>query len=205
VIAAAVVVALVGGGHQRAAAAEDRVEMARRHYRAGEEAYRAGDYARALTEFEAGYALSPRPEFLLNFAQTYRRLERRSEAIVQCERFLAAAPTSPLAPEARRLLETLREERARLGDRAPPPSAPPATTPATTTTTTTVAPEVASPQPATSVAPAAAPRRRWVWAVLGVSLVAAVGLGVGLGLGLGLGSTGERFPDAPLGRVDFGR
>jgi len=188
----AFMLALVAPAGRAVAGDDDRVETARRHSRAGEEAYRAGDYARALTEFEAGYALSPRPEFLLNFAQTYRRLERRSEAIVQCERFLAASPTSPLAPEARRLLETLREERARLGDRPAPVAVdePRGAAPAAAAVSVTRA-------------PAPPPRRRWVWAVVGVSLAAAVGLGVGLGLGLGLHS--ERFPDAPLGRVDFGR
>src|SRR5262245_33608706 len=88
------------------------VEAARSHFLAGQQAYRDGKFVLALQEFQAGYALSPRPEFVLNFAQTYRRLGRLDEAVSECERFIAVAPDSPLANEAQSLLRTLRREKA---------------------------------------------------------------------------------------------
>jgi hypothetical protein len=92
--------------------------LARTHYAAGEQEYARGRWREALREFQAGYDLSPRPEFLINFAQVYRKLGDYDRAIAECERFLATAPTAPLAAQAHRLLAQLREESAR-APRAP--------------------------------------------------------------------------------------
>lgn len=104
------------------ARADSGEDQARAHFRAGQAAYARGEWRVALDEFRVGYALSPRPEFLLNFAQSYRKLGEYERAIVECERFVATAPPEPLATQARQLLAQLREEQARArSDETPPP------------------------------------------------------------------------------------
>src|SRR5262245_28230044 len=83
---------------------------ARFHYESGTVAYKAGRYADAISEFEIGYALSPRPEFLLSLAQSYRRLGRYPEAREYCDRFLAVAPSAAIAAEVTRLIGIIKEE-----------------------------------------------------------------------------------------------
>ena len=63
---------------------------ARRHFFAGQAAYGSGRYAEALGEFTAGYALSPRPEFLYNIALAYKNLGRTADAVDNLRRFVAA-------------------------------------------------------------------------------------------------------------------
>ena len=94
-------------------------------YTQGETQFRGGQIDAAIESFSSGYALEPRPEFLLNLAQCYRALGRRSEAIDHLERFIRAAPDHPLRASAERTLEELR--RAEVAERialAPPPVAP---------------------------------------------------------------------------------
>ena len=76
---------------------------ARRHYLAGQSADSEGHFAVALGEFTAGYALSPRPEFLYNIALAYRNLGRTADAVENLKRFLAAAPDLVHAGPARAL------------------------------------------------------------------------------------------------------
>src|SRR5262249_12059855 len=106
-------VLLVAWGTSGRAQPPSQEDVARSHYRAGEEEYARGRWRAALHEFELGYALSPRPEFLINFAQVYRKLGEHQRAIAECERFLATNPDEPLALQARRLIDQLREEKAR--------------------------------------------------------------------------------------------
>jgi tetratricopeptide (TPR) repeat protein len=187
------------GGGAAGAEGNRQLDEARAHFQAGQRAYGEARFDEALREFEAGYALSPRPEFLLNFAQTDRKLGRTDEAIEQCQRFLAAAPDSPLAPEARHLLQALREERAA----APPARAAekdvraPAIAPAAPAIAPAAVPVVVSPAPARS----AAPRRTWIWITAGAVAVVAIGLGVGLGVGL---SPTNTYPHTAL-VASFGR
>ena len=79
-------------------------ELARSHFVAGEEEYARGRWRDALHEFQLGYALSPRPEFLINFAQVYRKLGDYDAAARECQRYLATAPPSELAAQAQKLL-----------------------------------------------------------------------------------------------------
>src|SRR5205814_7110369 len=108
--------------------------LARSHYVAGEEEYARGRWKEALHEFQIGYALSPRPEFLINFAQVYRKLGDFDRAIAECERYLATGPEASLAAPAQRLLQQLREEKARVPNSTPPPAPPPPTATATAPT-----------------------------------------------------------------------
>ena len=92
-------------------------QRARRHFLQGKRAFEAGRYSVALKEFEVGYAIVPRPGFLLNMGHAARRmgdlrrardyylrylesgppaLERRSTIalVVDIDRQLAAAPNA---------------------------------------------------------------------------------------------------------------
>ena len=85
---------------------------AHNYFLQGEALYRDGKWAEALADFRAGYALDPRPEFLINIAQTERRLGQRDEALASCERFLARATDSALVRQVKQMMKELRAERA---------------------------------------------------------------------------------------------
>jgi hypothetical protein len=168
-----------------------REDQARKHFEAGQERYAEGKWREALSEFELGYALSPRPEFLVNFAQVYRRLGQHARALVECERFLATSPPPPLAEQTRRLMAVIREEQARTAvDAAPlqPPAQPPLAQP----------PPPALVQPPAVVPPPPRRSRAWIWGVV-VPGVAVVGVALGVGLAVAYPTT--TWPDGP--RVDF--
>ena len=126
---------VVAATHNSSSATTQR---ARRHFLAGKRAFEARRYAAALKEFEAGYAIDPRPGFLLNMGHASRRMgdlrrardyylkflesdppasERRTTIalVVDIDRQLAAAPRSgthaSVTPEPATV--------------APPPVAPP--------------------------------------------------------------------------------
>jgi tetratricopeptide (TPR) repeat protein len=92
-------------------------QRARRHFLQGKRAFEARRYSVALKEFEVGYAIVPRPGFLLNMGHAARRMgdlrrardyylkylesdpppvERRSTIalVIDIDRQLAAAPTA---------------------------------------------------------------------------------------------------------------
>lgn len=118
------------------APATDIEQESARLYRLGEAKFRAGEIEQAISAFEAGYKLSPRPEFLFNLAQCHRALGRRAETIRYLEQFVASAPDHAFRPQAETTLGELRraaeEERraqaqtqALLVREAPPPAPPP--------------------------------------------------------------------------------
>jgi hypothetical protein len=151
------------------AAAEDRVAVARSHFVAGEAAFRAGNYEIALIEFQTGYALVPRPEFLLDLGNTLRKLNRLSAAREKYEAYLQAVPDSPHAARVREVLDQLRaqgvESPEAPRDTPPPTASPPTPTPTTapTTTTTATATTTASRPERTPVY-----KRWWLWTIVGV-------------------------------------
>ena len=124
-----VVVLLLADAH--AVPAPRRRQKAAAHFDAADRAFRARRFDEALTRLQAGYALEPRPEFLIAFAQTYRELGRLDDAVEQCERYRAVAPRGPLDESVRALERDLRRERARRAtaprdDTGDDPDAPPA-------------------------------------------------------------------------------
>ena len=173
-------------------AAPSQEELARSHFVAGEEEYARGRWQEALREFQLGYALSPRPEFLINFAQVYRRLGDYDAAARECQRYLATAPPSELAAQAERLLQQIRDEQATVSPPPPPPPPPPKPAPAPVI----VAPAIVAPPP-----PPPKKKRTWIApVVVSCVLVAAAAVTVGLVFGLPARDT---FKTAPLGTVDF--
>ncbi|HEX9103874.1 MAG TPA: hypothetical protein VF997_16800 [Polyangia bacterium] len=177
-----------------ARATPSQEELARSHFVAGEEEYARGRWHEALHEFQLGYALSPRPEFLINFAQVYRRLGDYDAATRECQRYLATAPPSDLAAQAQRLLEQIREEQAKA---PPPPAPPPPPLPKTATPPAVATPAIlASPSP-----PPPKKKRTWIAPVV-VSSVLVVAAAVTIGLVFGLPPR-DTFKPTPLGTVDF--
>ena len=201
------------------------VAQARAHFKAGERAFNAGDYAKALAAFEAGYALVPRPGFLLNMAHTERRLGHDARARELYRRYLDAEPGSGQRDEVLGLIAEL--DRA-LGTLAPvpEPSPPSSESPPGVAEPVTPAPLPAAPEPSEPPAPmvsapspsarpddgaaaadgspspsppAARPlhRRWWFWVALG-----AVAAGTTTAVIVGTRSTGPSFQsDGSLGRV----
>jgi tetratricopeptide (TPR) repeat protein len=171
---------LVGSLAQAAPPSQE--DQARAHFIAGQGDYAAGRYEEALHEFEVGYGLAPRPEFLINFAQTYRKLGRPRDAAANIEQYLATGPSPALADEARRLLRTVEEEERRV----PPPSP---------------APVIVVPAPPPPPPLAKRKSRAWIWGVVVGSVVVAAAVTATAVL---LTQPPETtWPDAPLGRYSF--
>jgi hypothetical protein len=98
----------------RASAAS--VQRARRHFLSGKRAFEAKRYATALKEFGAGYAIEPRPGFLLNMGHAARRMGELRRARELYLKFIAADPT---ADERRATLDLIAEIDRELGPPAP--------------------------------------------------------------------------------------
>ena len=185
------------------AQAEDPVEASRNHFRVGQSLHEAGRFAEAVREFQLGYDLVPRPEFLFNMGQSYHRMGDARAALRMYEKYLAEAPANGRYRRATLDLVTeLRAEVARLPPEPPPAMTAPSTTaPATTapaTTTTTRLADGATPvaidRPALTLAPpprhkSFARRQWWIFPVG----VAVVGVAVGLGVYFGLPRCAERL------------
>jgi tetratricopeptide (TPR) repeat protein len=67
-------------------------DQARVHYDRGIELYAAKDYAGAIRELEAGYAIDPRREFLFAQAQALRLSGDCTRAVPLYQKFLASEP-----------------------------------------------------------------------------------------------------------------
>ena len=89
------------------AAAVDATREARRHFDEAEADYRAGRYAEALVQYQAGYAAKPLPGFLINIAQCQRRLGDLKTARATYHEFVLVAPDSRLVPEVQTLIRQL--------------------------------------------------------------------------------------------------
>jgi len=84
---------LIAAAHAAAPrGASANVQRAREHFLAGKRAFEHKSYAKALQEFEEGYALEPRPGFLLNMGHASRRMGKLREARSFYTRFLATHP-----------------------------------------------------------------------------------------------------------------
>jgi tetratricopeptide (TPR) repeat protein len=160
---------------------EDLVTTAaRQHFELGRALFKQGRYQQALKEFESGYQMVPKPQFLLNMGQAHRHLGEFDEAARMYERFLAEAPSDdPDRPAVNDLLAEVRRE---LDKRKPPPQ--------TSEPKIAIEPKIAPEkidQPALVVTPPPPEKKKSrtpliVGVVVGV--VAAGALAIGLGVGL---------------------
>ena len=169
------------------AQADDDIARARTHFEAGRALYQLGNYNEALREFAAGHQLAPRPQFLLNLGQCYRKLDDLGKAREMYQRYLHDAPSSdPERPQAQQILAEIDRQ---IADRqaaaaaaaTPTPVPPPATE---------SAPAAASATTLTATAPP--PKRSWIKRNWWIIPVGAVVVGVGVGLGVYYGT---RAPD----------
>jgi hypothetical protein len=169
-------------------------KAARTHLATADRAFQKGDYADALGQLQSAYAIDPRPEYLIVFAQVYRAMGDPQRAINACELYLSTAPQGPRAHEARGLAAAARAELAKKPAAAEPPAAPPPTAETSPPPEHASAPPPPAPpgpsEPVAPVAPPPAPpqhrRRVGVWLGVGAVTVTVVGVALGLGLGLGL-------------------
>ena len=176
----------------------DAATKSKAHFEAGRALYRIGSYSEALREFQAGYELAPRPQFLVNIGQAYRKLGEASRAKESFEKYLAAAPADSLErPQIERLVAELTRE---IAASSPPrtPAPPPQTAPpAEPAPSGAPAPAMASPQepaPQPTAAPAVtssvltqapppARKKSFIarhWWIVPVAAVVAAGLAVGI-------------------------
>ncbi len=179
----AIAIALSGS----AARADSVADQAHALYEAGRVQYNLGDYVGAIREFSAGYKLTPRPEFLVNMGQAYRRLGQPERAREMYVRYLAEAPADEYArAQVHKLIAEADRELARRrsgsGAAAEPRSGE----------TDDDEPDAAAPAtlPRASLTPAAtvtsSPRRdfwRRNWWIVPVSAAAVTGLVVGIYFG----------------------
>ena len=91
------------------------------HYEKGKQAYAAGKFELAVTEFERAYADWNAVEYLHDIGQAYRRLGRCNEAATALERYLDGKPDAPNRVTVAGHIQALR---------AKCPAAPPVSTPA---------------------------------------------------------------------------
>lgn len=97
-----------------ATSTEDVNVRARGHYERGVGLFDEGQYAGALAEFEAAYALTARPSLLFNIGQIHARLGHAVEAADTLERYLTEARDVPA--ERRALVESeIATQRGRIG------------------------------------------------------------------------------------------
>jgi tetratricopeptide (TPR) repeat protein len=147
---------------------------ARIHFEAGTDHYAAGRYDEAIRRFQAGYALVPRPNFLVNIGQSYRKLGNLVRAKEAYVAYVRALPEkSALRDQA---LQVLAEIEVQLQDQSGssrPGTAITGLHPEAQPTSTAILPPPAPPAPPSKLGP-------WL------------GIGVG-GAGLALVATGVGF------------
>jgi hypothetical protein len=181
----ALVVMVLACAARAQAQSEDPVARARTHFEAGRALYQLGNYNEALREFAAGYELAPRPQFLLNLGQCYRKLDDLANARAMYQRYLHDAPASD--PERSQAQQILAEIDQQIADKQAASAPPPVTTPPT------VAAAPATNTAAMTVTQTAPPpRKSWIKRNWWIIPVGAVVVGVGVGLGVYYGT---RAPD----------
>ena len=192
-------------GPLRAAGTKEGEREARRAFQAAEAHFHAGEFAEALSAYEAGYAQAPLPGFLINIAQCYRRLGDLTRARATYQKFVMVAPDSPHVPEVTSLIAEIDKLMAQLEEErkaAPPPAAAAATGDATLPLTPSLLPAPAPPAPAPNLLeapvasapvppvspppPAATGKTRWwLWGLAGAAVVVAGGTAAAFSLGGG--------------------
>ena len=123
---------------------------AKQHLDAGLRAFAVQDYAHAIAEFQAGFEIDPRREFLYALGQAERMSGDCEKAIRSYDAFLQTNPPDRQAEPARQNLKRCREELAAKTPAAKTPAAKPEPAP-------TPPPEPPPEAIVTPVAPAAPP------------------------------------------------
>ncbi|HZS40962.1 MAG TPA: tetratricopeptide repeat protein [Polyangia bacterium] len=170
--------------HAQAPSADD-LARARTHFEAGRALYNLGNYSDALREFSAGHHLVPKPQFLINLGQCYRKLNDLENARKMYAQYLEQTPASD--PERAQVQSLLSEVERELRER--PRAAAPVIVPADARAPSGGAPSVNAGAPSGVVLVTQPPPRRKPfvarhWWIFPVGAVALAGLAVGLYFGL---------------------
>ncbi|UJR86166.1 tetratricopeptide repeat protein [Sandaracinus amylolyticus] len=136
IVVAAIVIAAMSSTRVSAQASGSD-EQARIHFQAGTLYFEQERFEDAAREYEEAFALSPRPELLLNAATAWDRAARLEEAIAALERVMQQFPGTEAAQLAEPRLDRLRRMQERLAREREEAAASAATTTTTTTTSET--------------------------------------------------------------------
>ena len=196
-LAAAVLATVLAGA---TAARADEAE-GRRHWKAGQDLYQQKRFLEAAREFEAGYAVAPRPLFLMNIGHAYRRANELARAKQAYEALLRLQPDLPQRNEVDEYIKSINDA-LQANDTSPPdpfirgtPPAPRAT-PAPTPSRAVETPTPRPPPPVVSLpdepvippyveARETAPepevsmfRKPWFWVVTGAIVAGGVAVAI---------------------------
>ena len=182
---------IAGAAH---AQSQDAIQRARTHFEAGRALYNLGNYTDAVREFSAGYQLAPRPQFLVNLGQCYRKLgghDNLVKARDMYQKFLdESPPADPDREQVKSLLADIDTELAAAP--APPPPEP-----------------KVEPQPAPNVLVAAPAEKRSFhkrhpWAIPVITTVAVLAVaGIAVGIYFAVKPSGQvDCSSASLGCID---
>ena len=169
----------VGGRAAFADTAPEAQKQARRSFEQAEAHFRAGLFAEALAEYQAGYDVAPLPGFLINIAQCQRRLGDLTRARATYRKFILVAPDSPFVPQVTALIAELDKLASDLD--GPGASAEASPNPGNTAPAAPVAPTVGGPLAPAGVSLVSAPppptavrpkteTRWWLWGVVGTAV-----------------------------------
>lgn len=115
----AVALAVLGGGGAARAAGEDE---ARAHVAAAVAYFQHQDFAGAVRELEAAYAMKAAPDIQYNLGECYQKLDRIDEAIAAYRRYLAARPGAEDRGEVGERIAYLTGRKGALAAGTPPPA-----------------------------------------------------------------------------------
>jgi hypothetical protein len=90
------------------AARADEAE-GKRHWKQGQELYAQKRFLEAAHEFEAGYAVAPRPLFLMNIGHAYRRANELGKAKTAYETLLRLQPDLPQRAEVEGYIKSIND------------------------------------------------------------------------------------------------
>lgn len=178
------------------------------HLERGMNLYKQGEYAEAIRELHAAYAIRQMPRLLLNLGQAHRKLGHAREALGFYEMYLKIEPEprpelkqelDRYIAQARTMIQAAERTRAELGQSAEDPHpAPPAERPQApgvpAAALSAAAPAAATPgtRPALQLAPVGPPpakgmakaplhRQWWLWTAVGAVVAGGVVTGAVLG------------------------
>jgi hypothetical protein len=81
----------------------------KRHWKAGQDLYAQKRFLEAAHEFEAGYAVAPRPLFLMNIGHAYRRANELTRAKTAYEALLRLQPDLPQRREVEDYIKSIND------------------------------------------------------------------------------------------------
>jgi hypothetical protein len=124
---AALAALLCASGSLYAQPAQDAEEtrMAKEHYKAGLDAYKAGNYDVAIKELKRAYLLKRLPPLLLNIGATYRKMNNIDMSLHFYKKYLDEAPPDAKdRPDVEKIVAELQKEASGEAAAAAPPSPP---------------------------------------------------------------------------------